>query len=143
MKFIVEKVKIIMDSKANKRKIVDVVGAVIVENDKILCAQRGYGKQKGKWEFPGGKVEKDESPEDALKREIKEELDIDISVQKYLASDVFSYEDITIKLSLYLCKISSGIIHDEEHSLLKWCTKEEMKDLDWSEADKKLLIYIL
>lgn len=72
MKFIVEKVKIIMDSKANKMKIVDVVGAVIVENDKILCAQRGYGKQKGKWEFPGGKVEKDESLEDALKREIKE-----------------------------------------------------------------------
>ena len=109
-----------MDLETKEKKIIDVVGAVIVENDKILCAQRGYGKQKGKWEFPGGKVEKNESPEDALKREIKEELNIDISVQKYLASDIFSYEEITIKLSLYLCKISSGTIHDEEHSLLKW-----------------------
>ena len=109
----------------------------ILSDDKEVINYKEY------YVLPGGGIEAHENKEDALKREIKEELDIDISVQKYLAFDVFSYEDITIKLSLYLCKISSGTIHDEEHSLLKWCTKEEMKDLDWSEADKKLLIYIL
>lgn len=143
MKFIVEKVKIIMALESKDKKIIDVVGAVIVREDKILCAKRGYGKQKDKWEFPGGKVEKDETPEEALKREIKEELDIDIEVQKYIASDVFSYPEITINLSLFYCKIISGAIHDEEHSLLKWCTKEEMKKLDWSEADKEMLKCIL
>lgn len=124
---------------SNEKPTLEVVGAVIVKDNLILCAKRGYGALKDKWEFPGGKIEKGETPEEALKREIKEEMSIDIEVHQYISSTLVSYEDKNIHLSLYLCTMINENIHDVEHESIRWCTKEELSSLDWSEADRKMI----
>ena len=119
-----------------EKQIIQVVGAAIVgENGRVLCAQRGYGPLIGKWEFPGGKVEKGETDQQALAREIKEELGIDIIVQDFIEESYTEYKDKNINLRVYKCKYVSGEINDTEHQSLKWMKNEELETLDWAEAD--------
>lgn len=123
-----------------EKPVIQVVGAAII-NDKgeVLCAQRGYGSLIGKWEFPGGKVEQGESDKEALVREIKEELNIDIEVDNLIDENYNEYPDKNINLKVYRCKYVSGTINDTEHQNLKWTKTDDMESLDWAEADKPIL----
>lgn len=123
-----------------EKPIIQVVGAAII-NDKgeVLCAQRGYGSLIGKWEFPGGKVEKGESDQAALAREIKEELNIDVEVEELIDENYNEYKDKNINLKVYRCKHISGEIKDTEHQSLGWKKPDEMETLDWAEADQPIV----
>lgn len=123
-----------------ERKTIQVVGAAIINNDnQVLCAQRGYGSLKGKWEFPGGKIENGESDEDALIREIKEELGIDIKVKELIDENYHEYKDSNVNLKVYKCNYVSGEIHDVEHQSLKWVESKSINELDWADADKPIV----
>ena len=117
-----------------------VVGAAIInDNGELLCAQRGYGSLIGKWEFPGGKVEKGENDQQALVREIKEELNIEVEVENLIDENYNEYPDKNINLKVYRCKYISGEIRDVEHQALEWKKPEEIELLDWAEADKPIV----
>ena len=123
-----------------EKPVLQVVGAAII-NDKgeVLCAQRGYGSLIGKWEFPGGKIEPGETPEQALAREIKEELDVEVEVEDLIDENYNEYSDRNINLKVYKCKYISGKIKDTEHQALKWTGPETIEKLDWAEADKPIV----
>lgn len=123
-----------------EKKVLQVVGAAII-NDKneVLCAQRGYGSLKGKWEFPGGKIEKDESDAEALVREIKEELGINVSVKDMIDENYHEYDTFNVNLRVYKCTYISGEINDTEHQSLKWVESRKLNDLDWADADKPIV----
>ena len=119
-----------------------VVAAVVKNDDKYLCMQRcrsHYLYISERWEFPGGKVEQGESYHDALIREIKEEMDWDIYVGKKLGTITHEYPDFKVKLTAFLCKGGDEQFKMLEHLDYKWLTREEMNDLNWTEADRKLL----
>lgn len=125
-------------------KILKVVGAVITNNEgQILVAQRSYSQvsyKSYKWEFPGGKVEENESPKEALVREIREELDCDIDVKEKLGEMEYDYPDFKLKMDLYLCMLKEGNSPQVlEHNQIKWIAPKEMDSLDWLEADYKIL----
>lgn len=117
----------------------NVVGAAILRDEEVLCAQRGYGELIGKWEFPGGKIKQGESPIEALKREIKEELNIEIEICDKIDSTTFEYPHAIINLSVFTCKYKSGTINDVEHQQLKWVKYDDLEDLDWADADQPIL----
>lgn len=123
----------------DKLKVVNVVGAAIVDEDKILCAQRGYGDLKGQWEFPGGKIEPGETGEQAIIREIKEELDVDICVLRYITTSSYDYPTFHINLAIYEAVITKGEIHDHEHTSLKWVKRSDMEKLNWCPADVNII----
>ncbi|KAA0547455.1 (deoxy)nucleoside triphosphate pyrophosphohydrolase [Bacillus sp. BGMRC 2118] len=116
---------------------IKVVGAVIVnEQGEILCAKRSRTMaMPGKWEFPGGKVENNENEQDALIREMKEELQCEIEVKDKIAETLHKYAEFTILLVTFHAKIISGTPVKKEHEELRWCKVEELKELDWAEAD--------
>lgn len=119
---------------------INVVGAAIFnDGGELLCAQRGHGSLIGKWEFPGGKVEKGESDQEALKREIKEELNIDIEVSDLIDENYNEYPDNNVNLKVYKCKYLSGTIKDTEHQDLKWTKTENIESLDWADADRPIV----
>ena len=119
-----------------ERKTYNVVGAAIVKDDKVLIAQRKDKELSGKWEFPGGKIEKGETPEQALKREIKEELDIDISVHEMISSSYYEYSDYNVELAVYRCTMTDDQeINDTEHSQLKWVKISQIIYEDMADAD--------
>jgi 8-oxo-dGTP diphosphatase len=118
-------------------KTLHVAAAVIVKGDMVLAAQRGYGPYKGGWEFPGGKIEEGETPEEALKREIREELDMEINVGKKLVEVVYDYPEIHLIMECYLCTVASGKPVLKEHEQARWLTPYELNTVDWLEADKK------
>lgn len=123
---------------------VKVVGAIITNNERqILVAQRPYSDvsyKSFKWEFPGGKVEENESPQQALKREIREELDCEITVVNKISELEYNYPDFNLKMDLYLCRLREGSWPVPlEHNKIKWISPEEMESLDWLEADYKIL----
>lgn len=125
----------------------EVVCAIIYNDEnKIFCTKRGPGRAlEGKWEFPGGKVEKDETHEETIVREIKEELNSIITPINYIGSssyeyhDLEPYEDFSITLYAYKCKLISGDLTLSEHTASKWVTVEEMKNMNFAEADKPLI----
>lgn len=119
-------------------KTIEVVAAVIKDKDKILSTQRGYGDYKGYWEFPGGKVEKGESFKDALKREIKEELLVDIKVNDLIKTIEFDYPKFHLVMHCFWCEID-GEIKLTEHLSSKWLDKETLYSVDWLEADIEVL----
>ena len=119
-------------------KTIEVVAAVIKDKDKILSTQRGYGDYKGYWEFPGGKVEKGESFKDALKREIKEELLVDIKVNDLIKTIEFDYPKFHLVMHCFWCEID-GEIKLTEHLSSKWLDKETLYSVDWLEADLEVL----
>lgn len=119
-------------------KHIEVVAAVIMHDDKILCVQRGKNKYdyiSYKFEFPGGKVEESESQEDAIIREIQEELNLKIEIQKHLITVNHSYPDFKIIMNTFLCSCSSKDIVLTEHIDSKWLDVDELTCLDWAAAD--------
>ncbi|NPA36397.1 MAG: (deoxy)nucleoside triphosphate pyrophosphohydrolase [Chlorobi bacterium] len=125
-------------------KSIDVACAVIIRHKKILATRRSKQKARPeKWEFPGGKVEKDETPEQCIKREIEEELDVKIKVTGWLQPVTHTYPDITIRLLPCYAELTSGKIKLKEHSGMKWITENELQNLDWSDADTNVVKQIL
>lgn len=120
-------------------KHINVVAAVIVTGNGILATQRSHGEFKDKWEFPGGKIEPGETPEQALKREIKEELDVDISIDSYIEAVHYSYTDFEIKLYVFVCSVDSGNITLKEHKSSEWLKTDELDSMEWLPADKMVL----
>lgn len=123
----------------NTRKQIEVVAAIIQDGAKIFATQRGYGEFKGGWEFPGGKMEQGETPEQALMREIKEELDTDIEVGELLDTVEYDYPNFHLTMHCFLCTIKSGELVLKEHEAAKWLTKETLDSVDWLPADLGLL----
>lgn len=124
----------------NVIKAVRVVAAIIeAENESgekiIFATQRGYGEFKDGWEFPGGKIEEGETPESAIVREIKEELDTLIKVEKYLDTIEYDYPDFHLSMDCFLCSIVEGSLVLKEHEAAKWLTKDELNSVDWLPAD--------
>lgn len=120
-------------------KTIKVVAAIIKEEEYILAAQRGYGEFKNWWEFPGGKIEANESPEEALKREIREELEVEISVGDLFDTVEYDYENFHLSMKCYFCKIISGKITLKEHKNLKYLKKEELGSVNWLPADVSII----
>lgn len=120
-------------------KTIKVVAAVIKRNNKIFVTQRGYGEFKDGWEFPGGKVEKGETKEEALIREIKEELDTVIKVDSYLDTIEYDYPDFHLSMDCFICSIVEGNLVLKEHEDSKWIKKEEIDALNWLPADLIIL----
>ena len=116
-------------------KTVDVVAAVIKREDAILATQRGYGDFKGGWEFPGGKVEAGETPEQAIIREIHEELEAIIEVDSYLTTVEYDYPSFHLSMRCYVCHVVQGHLELLEHSAAKWLTASELDSVDWLPAD--------
>lgn len=119
-----------------------VVAAIIFHDERILCVQRGISRFpyiSYKWEFPGGKVEIDEKYEFALKREIVEELKMEIIVDYVFLRVDHSYQDFAITLHSYLCKCENPSFKLTEHLDFKWLLREELEQLDWAEADKPIV----
>ena len=116
-------------------KTVRVVAAVIKKDDKIFATQRGYGEFKDGWEFPGGKIEDGESPEHALIREIKEELDTDINVGELIDTIEYDYPNFHLSMDCFWCEIMQGGLELKEHEAARWLSKEELYSVDWLPAD--------
>lgn len=123
--------------------ILEVVCALIWQDRKLLATRRNYGTyRERKWEFPGGKIEKEESRAEAIVREIREELGISIQALKELPSVIYRYPDKTIKLIPLVCRWLEGEIKLRDHEEMKWLSPGELLFLDWSEADKNLIILL-
>ena len=123
----------------NERKHIVVVAAIIVRDGRIFATQRGYGDWKDWWEFPGGKVEPGESPEDALKREIREELATEIEVDELLTTVEYDYPKFHLMMHCYLCTIISGDLSLLEHEDARWLAIDELDSVKWLPADKDVI----
>ena len=120
-------------------KTVKVVAAIIIHENKIFATQRGYGEFKDGWEFPGGKIEPGETPQEALVREIKEELDIEIEVKDFLETVEYDYPEFHLSMDCFFCTIKSGELVLKEHEAAKWLTVETLDSVDWLPADQGLV----
>ena len=120
-------------------KQIEVVAAIIRKEDKIFATQRGYGEWKDWWEFPGGKIEAGETPEEALKREIQEELSTEISVDKFLCTVEYDYPAFHLTMHCYLCSLLTEALHLNEHEAAKWLTMEELNSVKWLPADMEVV----
>lgn len=122
------------------KKVIRVVCAIIVKEGKLFVAQRDYGEFKGLYEFPGGKIEERETPSEAIKREIKEELETDIEVIKFLFNERYEYSAFILDMDCFLSKPIKGNLNIEKgiHSDEKWISKEEGQTLSWCPADKEV-----
>ena len=116
-------------------KQIEVVAAIIRKDDKIFATQRGYGDFKDWWEFPGGKMEVGESPEEALKREIREELSTEISVDEYICTVEYDYPKFHLTMHCYFCSLISEALHLNEHEAARWLAKNELDRVKWLPAD--------
>ena len=120
-------------------KTIRVVAAIIVENGRVFATQRGYGDFKDGWEFPGGKIEAGESPEQALVREIREELDTEISVDQYVTTVEWDYPTFHLSMRCYLCSVISGSLTLLEHEAAAWLDQEHLHSVKWLPADDVIL----
>ena len=120
-------------------KQIEVVAAIIRKGDKIFATQRGYGEWKDWWEFPGGKMESGETPEEALKREIREELSTEISVDEFLCTVEYDYPKFHLTMHCYLCSLLTEALHLNEHEAAKWLSKDELDSVKWLPADVKVV----
>ena len=116
-------------------KTVNVVAAIIQDGDRIFATQRGYGEFKDGWEFPGGKIEQGETPQQALKREIEEELDTQITVGDLLTVVEYDYPAFHLSMQCFLCTITTGELTLKEHEAAKWLTRDQLDSVDWLPAD--------
>lgn len=116
-------------------KTIRVVAAVICKKNKILATQRGYGEFKGNWEFPGGKIEPGESPQEALKREIREELSSDIHVGQIIETVEYDYPSFHLSMDCFFCQLTNDCITLNEASAAKWLTPEALDSVAWLPAD--------
>ena len=145
-------------------KQIEVVAAIIRKDDKIFATQRGYGEWKDWWEFPGGKMEAGETPEEALKREIREELSTEISVDEFLCTVEYDYPTLAsgracshseepkqallssrstaafhLTMHCYICSLLTESLHLNEHEAAKWLTKDELDNVRWLPADLNVI----
>lgn len=120
-------------------KIVNVVAAIIVKEHKIFATQRGYGEFKNGWEFPGGKIETGETPQQALKREIKEELDADINVGELFETIEYDYPNFHLSMKCFLCTLTSDQLVLKEHEAAKWLTRDNLDSVAWLPADVTII----
>lgn len=120
-------------------KTLHVVCAVIRKDDKIFATQRGYGEFKDGWEFPGGKIESGETLQQALKREIHEELDTEINVGDQIETVEYDYPDFHLSMQCFWCNVVSGKLTLLEAEDARWLTKDTIESVDWLPADKELV----
>ena len=120
-------------------KQIEVVAAIIRKEDKIFATQRGYGDFKNWWEFPGGKMEAGETPEEALKREIREELSTEIRVDKFICTVEYDYPKFHLTMHCFLCSLLTEALHLNEHEAAKWLTKEDWESVKWLPADLEVI----
>ena len=120
-------------------KTINVVAAIIIKDNKIFATQRGYGEFKDGWEFPGGKVEQGEAPENANVREIKEELDTVIEVIEYFDTVEYDYPNFHLSMKCYICTVVSGKLELLEHEAAKWLDKDSLDSVAWLPADLGLV----
>ena len=122
-----------------ERKSIEVVAAIICKEDKIFATRRGYGEWKDWWEFPGGRVETGEMPKDALKREIREELSTEISVDDFLCTVEYDYPKFHITMHCYVCSLLTEALHLNEHEAARWLKNNELDSVKWLPADVKVI----
>lgn len=120
-------------------KTIDVVAAIIVKGTEILAMQRGYGEFEGGWEFPGGKVEQGETPEEAIVREIHEELNTRISVQRFLTQVEHDYPTFHLSMKCFICTLNDPSFQLLEHHAAKWLDMQHIDIVDWLPADIKVV----
>ena len=120
-------------------KTIRVVAAVIRDKDKIFATARGYGEFKGGWEFPGGKIEEGETPQEALVREIKEELEAEIEVGQLIDTIEYDYPNFHLSMKCYICTVVSGKLELLEHEAAKWLDKDSLDSVAWLPADLGLV----
>ena len=120
-------------------KKIEVVAAILHRDGAYFATQRGYGEFEGMWEFPGGKIEPGESREVALKREIQEELGVDIAIEDLLCTTEYDYPSFYLTIHCYLCSIASGEIELREHKSALWLTANRLDDVAWLPADKEVI----
>lgn len=121
------------------RKRIEVVAAIIREGGRVLATQRGYGKWRGWWEFPGGKVQAGENREVALIRELKEELDAAITIERFLTTVNYDYPDFHLTMYCYICHIPDGHYMLKEHADARWLTADTISSVQWLPADEELV----
>ena len=120
-------------------KKIEVVAAVILKAGEYFATQRGYGEFEGLWEFPGGKIEPGENCDEALKREIQEELGVNIAVDEFLCTTDYDYPSFHLTMHCYLCSIESGSIELREHKSARWLTVETFNSVEWLPADRAVV----
>lgn len=120
-------------------KRIEVVAAIIQHGGKVLATQRGYGEMAGGWEFPGGKIEPGETAEEALVREIREELDVDVAVGRLLTTVDYDYETFHLRMQCFLATIERGEPHLLEHRAAKWLGAADICSVDWLPADVEVI----
>ena len=125
--------------KENEMKTIQVVAAIIMKDNKIFATQRGYGDFEGGWEFPGGKMEEGETREEAIVREIKEELDVDIAVKNFLTTVDYDYPNFHLIMHCFICEVIEGELTLLEHKAAKWLTKDNLDTLSWLPADTEVV----
>ena len=130
----------------NLGKTIEVVAAIIRREDEIFATQRGYGDWKDWWEFPGGKMEPGETPEEALIREIREELSTEISVDEFLCTVEYDYpasgrggRAFHLTMHCFLCSLLTDALHLNEHEAARWLKKEDLDSVDWLPADREVV----
>ena len=123
------------------KKTIEVVAAIIIRDGKLFATQRGYGEWKDWWEFPGGKTEPGEAPEDALKREIREELATEIGVEELLTTVEYDYPQFHLTMHCFLCSIVCGQLSLLEHEDARWLTKNDLNSVRWLPADLEIISY--
>lgn len=116
-------------------KIIEVVASIIKDDDRIFITRRGYGDFANMWEFPGGKIENGETKEDALIREIKEELELDIRISSFLTTVEYDYPNFHLTMHCFICEIIGGELYLNAHNDAKWITFEELDNQKWALAD--------
>ena len=121
-------------------KRIEVVAAIIHDAEgRIFATQRGYGEFKDGWEFPGGKMEAGETPEEALRREIWEELETRIEVERLVETVEWDYPQFHLTMHCYLCRVESGRLELKEHEAARWLTKDKLNEVDWLPADRAVV----
>ena len=124
-------------------KSIEVVAAIIRKGDKVFATQRGYGAWKDWWEWPGGKVEAGETPEQALVREIREELSTEIVIDKFLHTVEYDYPEFHLTLHCYMCSLRTEALHLNEHEDARWLDAETLPSVRWLPADEELIPLIV
>ena len=123
-------------------KTIEVVAAIIIRDGRVFATERGYGQWQGWWEFPGGKMEPGESPEEALKREIREELNAEIAVGELMETVEWDYPEFHLRMHCFICTLLSESLHLNEHRDAAWLTEETLDSVKWLPADEGLILKI-
>ena len=121
------------------KKTIHVVAAILIQDGRLLATQRGYGPWKDWWEFPGGKVEQGEEPREALRREMQEELAVDIEAGKLVASVEYDYPDFHLSMLCFRCRVVAGRLALLEHEAARWLSQEELDAVRWLPADVEVI----